>query len=210
MTSGHRPRDRSARTGLGVRATSPIVRVIITLLFIALTALPAIDLSGVRDPRLHAEDPKEWWAFLGPYYPGDDYPAVTATLPKVRDWNSHYMAITTAWAARDAAGGPVGEVLVPPNLKTFLEREGDESFGGHPTHITEGYLMWYTGGRYRAATYQVVLSDERVAELDSDPALAEYPWDVWALVDGERHETVALYTDPRRTRLFVLPVEDTP
>jgi hypothetical protein len=208
--SGPRPRDRSARTGLSVRAASSIIRVILTLLFVALTALPVIDLSGARDPRLHAEDPKGWWAFFGPHYPGDDFPAVIATLPKVGDLNSHYLAITTAWAARDAANGPVGVVLVPPNLGTFLDRKGDESFGGHPAHITEGYLMWYTGGRYRAAAYQAVLSDERVAELDSDPALAEYPWDVWAIVDGDRHETVALYTDPQRTRLFVLPMEGPP
>ncbi|MBN2848084.1 MAG: hypothetical protein JXP72_06500 [Coriobacteriia bacterium] len=127
---------------------------------------------------------------------------VAARIGRVRAINPIIVS-----AAR-AAVGDRATLQLPTEYRTLLALETDEFEGEQTITLNPGLMAPFIAGRVKTVAYDPILPREVAAAIERHERSVGFPMDVWALPGpagaGLTAEPARLYTDPTRTRVYVL------
>lgn len=170
----------------------------------ALTGLLLYDLSLAEDPRTSDISRNDsWWAFHSPVRPGDSFDEVVRRLPVRPNWYTFYLGITAGLAAREAAGGPIDEIVVPERLDR-VQVTGPK---GERPSVHLGYLEAMTGDHVVGAAYDSVLSPAAIAAFEEEGRVVAFQWDSYAVVGDAPSRRIVLFQDEAGERVYLVPRE---
>jgi hypothetical protein len=169
-------------------------------LLAALLVWDATGASSIWQSTRH-QRADDWWEFANPITPGESFTEAISMMPQNPSWLEGFVGITVGLGAREAAGGQVGELVVPSESGVLIATTEE----GVSVTPRLGYTDDMVGGRLVRQDYDPRLPTETIQRFWDEERVEQLGFGIWVVRSGEPEDRVVLHRDHTGSHILIVP-----